>query len=242
MSSTERLESWLPFFLLLVGSVLFTAGGSFHPHVGTAMGVLGSPEFFTNFAQKMVSTPGWIPMHMLILAGPVMWALAAPSVGQRLPQGGKSIWAIAQTLLVISATLWIITFVLDGFIAPVYARKLLAPRPGGIDPMMLMNFGMNQTTLVRLGLVSLVMNGFAITLYSSGLIASSRRLSWRTVIGVAGILIGVWPFIAALSGKFLLSHYLSAFVRTTPSNLSVGLTCAAAASVGAMSTVRTNSE
>ncbi len=45
-----------------------------------------------------------------------------------------------------------------------------------------------------------------------------------------------------LSGKFLLSHYLSAFVRTTPSNLSVGLTCAAAASVGAMSTVRTNSE
>lgn len=214
MTSQERFQSLLPFFLLLLGSVLFIAGGTFHPHVSSAMGVLGSPEFFTHFAQKIVTTPGWIPMHMLILAGPVVWAFATPSVGQRLPPGGKSAWAIAQSMLIISATLWIITFVLDGFIAPVYARALLAPRPAGIDPMLLMSFGMNQTVLVRLGLVSWVLQGLAIILYSTGLLAS-RRLSWRSAVGAAGILVGAWPFIAALNGEFNPGPFISELWKPT---------------------------
>lgn len=215
MTSQERIQSWLPFFLLLLGSVLFIAGGSFHPHVSGAMGTLGSPEFFTHFAQKMVSTPGWVPMHMLILAGPVLWALAAPSIGQRLPQGGSSVWAIAQSLLMISATLWIITFIFDGLIAPVYARRLLAAGTSGDKPMLLQIFGMNQTVLIRLGLFSLVLQGFAIILYSIGLIAASRRLSWRSAIGAVGILVGLWPFIAALNGEFSPGPFISELWKPT---------------------------
>ena len=215
MTSQERIQSWLPVFLLFLGSVLFIAGGTFHPHVSSGMGTLGSPEFFTHFAQKIVGTPGWIPMHMLILAGPVVWALAAPSVGQRLPQGGRGIWAIAQSLLLISATLWIITFVLDGLVAPVYARAVLARGAEGIDPMVLMSFGMNQTLLIRLGLLSLVLQGFAIVLYSTGLLASSRRLSWRSAVGAVGILVGVWPFIAALNGEFNPGPFISELWKPT---------------------------
>lgn len=214
MTAQERFQSWLPLFLLALGSVLFIAGGSFHPHVSSGMGTPGSPEFFTHFAQKIVGTQGWIPMHMLILAGPVVWALAAPSVGQRLPQGGRSIWAIAQTLLMISATLWIVTFVLDGLVAPVCARAVLARGVDGIDPMVLMSFGMNQTLLVRLGLLSLVLQGFAIVLYSTGLLMS-RPVSWRSAVGALGILVGVWPFIAALNGEFNPGPFISELWKPT---------------------------
>lgn len=215
MQSHNGVARWTPLVLLLIGSVVFIAGGTFHPHADDSMGVLGSTEFFLHFAQTIVSTPSWIPMHVLILAGPVCWALAAPSVRALLPERGQSVWATAQTALTMSATLWIVGFVLDGFIAPVYANAVVGPSGSGADPMLLTMFGANQTTLVRIGLMSWILNGLAITLFSIGLLVSSRRPSAGAAVGVVGIIIGVWPFIAALTGEFSPGPFTSHFWKPT---------------------------
>jgi hypothetical protein len=215
MQIESKLESWLPLLLLLAGSVMFVAGGTFHPHVGVNMGVLGSPEFFTHFAQKMVATEGWVPMHMLILAGPVAWALAAPAVRRRLPSGGDSVWAIAQMALGISATLWIITFILDGLIAPVFARALISGQGAFSSPATLMSFASNQSLIIRIGLFSLILNGLAIMLFSIGLIVSRRGFDARLIVGVVGVLIGVWPFVAAITGEFSPGPFTSELWKET---------------------------
>jgi hypothetical protein len=80
--------------------------------------------------------------------------------------------------------------------------------------MLLTGFGMNQTVIVRLGLVSWVLQGFAVILYSTGLLAS-RHLSWRSAVGVAGILIGVWPLVAALNGEFNPGPFISELWKPT---------------------------
>lgn len=215
MRTLNRLTSWLPLILLFAGSVIFIGGGRLHPHVGAAIGTLGSAEYFLHFAQTIVSTANWVPMHLMILAGPVMWALAAPSIRYALPASGSTLWATAQTSLVISAALWAVVFVVDGFVAPVYANAMVGASQSGADPSLLTVFAANQTTVIRLGLISWILNGVAIALFSIGLLVGRGRSYLRAGVGAIGILIGVWPIVAALTGEFIPGPFTSELWKET---------------------------
>src|SRR5688500_11824658 len=91
MRTLNRFSPWLSLILLAAGSLIFIGGGRLHPHVGSAMGPLGSADYFLHFAQTIVTTAGWVPMHMMILIGPVLWALAAPGIRGALPEGGAPV-------------------------------------------------------------------------------------------------------------------------------------------------------
>ena len=70
-----RLSAWISGAFLLTGSVLFAAGGRLHPRAATAFGTVGTPDFYRTFAEHIHTMPNWIPIHVLILMGPVLWAL-----------------------------------------------------------------------------------------------------------------------------------------------------------------------
>jgi hypothetical protein len=209
MRTLSRLTAWLPFILLLAGSVIFIGGGRSHPHVGSAMGPLGGADYFLHFAQTIVSTPGWVPMHVMILVGPLLWALAAPAIRAVLPEDGGPMWNTAQVALIIAATLWAVVFVFDGFVAPVIARALVAASSGPTDPVLLASFGANQTVVIRLGLISWILNGVAIAVFSIGMLLVPGRSYLRIGVGATGLLVGVWPIVAALTGEFIPGPFTS---------------------------------
>lgn len=207
MRTLNRITPWLPFTMLLAGSLLFLNGGRSHPHVGAALGRVGSPEFYLHFAQTIVSTPGWVPMHAMILIGPLLWALATPAIRSTLPEKGSSLWGIAQVALVISATLWAVTFVFDGFVAPVFAETIVAS--GRTDALMLAAFRANQVTVIKTGLISWILNGIAIFLFSIGLLSVRGKSYLRIAVGAIGILVGLWPAFAAMTGEFIPGPFTS---------------------------------
>jgi hypothetical protein len=209
MRTLNRLTPWLPFILVLAGSVLFIGGGRSHPHVGASMGAIGSPQYFLHFAQTIVSTPNWVPMHVMILVGPLLWALAGASIRDAMPARGSSLWGTAQTALTISATLWVVVFLFDGFIAPVFARAIVAASAGSIDPTLLASFGANQTSVIRLGLISWILGGVAITLFSIGLLVGRGQSHLAAPVGLLGIVVGAWPIVAALTGEFIPGPFTS---------------------------------
>jgi hypothetical protein len=213
MRTLNRISPWLPFCLLLAGSIVFLNGGRSHPHTGAGMGPVGSPEYFFHFAQAISSTPGWVPMHVMILIGPVTWALATASIRAALPERGSSLWGTAQVALVISATLWAVTFIFDGLVAPVFARTIVAA--GQVEPLMLASFRANQVTVITTGLISWILNGIAIVLFSIGLFAVQGRSYPRLAVGAIGILIGVWPIVAAITGEFIPGPFTSDLWKET---------------------------
>ena len=199
--------------MLLAGSLLFLNGGRSHPHVGASMGPVGSPEFYFHFAQTIVSTPGWIPMHAMILVGPVIWALATPAIRVAMPDSRSSLLGIAQVALVISATLWAVTFVFDGLVAPVFAETVVAA--GRTDALMLASFRANQVTVIKTGLISWILNGIAIILLSIGLLSVQGKSYLRITVGAIGILIGLWPIVAAMTGEFMPGPFTSDLWKET---------------------------
>ena len=215
MRTLNRLIPWLSFILLAAGSLIFIGGGRLHPHVGNAMGPLGSADYFVHFAQTIVTTAGWVPMHMMILIGPVMWALAAPGVRAALPEGGAPLWATAQAALLIAAALWVVVFVVDGFVAPVFAQALAAGSAVTPDPSLLASFAANQTAVIRLGLISWLLNGAAIVVFATGLLFTQGRSYLRIAVGAAGFLVGAWPIVAAITGEFLPGPFTSEVWKET---------------------------
>ena len=216
MTSEKRVTLWPSALLLLVGSVLFVAGGRHHPVVDQTLGRIGTTDYFLAFVDSIAATPGWVPMHVLILAGPVCWALAIPGVRQALPRQADAVWSAAAAALVLSATLWAAGFVLDGFIAPYYVRAIREAPTAEAGRTLLAVFGANQLTLARLGLVSLVVGGLATAVISCGLVAAAGRVaSWRAFVGAAGILVGIWPLVAGLTGEFSPGPFTSDLWRPT---------------------------
>jgi hypothetical protein len=106
-------------------------------------------------------------MHAMILVGPVIWALATPAIRAALPAHGSSLWGIAQVALVISAYTLGRDLRLRRFVAPVFAETAVAA--GRTDPLMLASFRANQVTVIKTGLISWILNGIAIVLFSIGL-------------------------------------------------------------------------
>ena len=187
--------------LIVIGSLLFVFGGAFHPHINASMGALGSAEFFENFRMKILHHGSWERIHAMILAGPVLWLMGVP-VFWRARNGWSRMAAAAMAL---AATLWSVTFVFDGFVASYIVRSI--PADAGRNLL-----AANQDVVIRLGLISWLAMAFAMIAGGVGGLASNRMRSRTSlVLAWTGIALGLWPFIAWMTGLFLPGPFTSPY-------------------------------
>jgi hypothetical protein len=135
----------------------------------------------------------------MILAGPLLWLLGVGSFWS-----DRSGWTrMANTAMTLAATVWAVTFVFDGFVAPDIVRWM-TPETG------LYQLEVNQDAVIRLGLISWLMLGFAMVAGSVGTLVSSRSRNAK-VLAWIGIPLGAWPFIAWATGTFLPGPFTSRY-------------------------------
>lgn len=216
-----RLDPWLPALLLCAGSAAFLGGGSRHPHVNSmTMPPAGSDEYFRHFAAVILGLPRWEAFHMLILVGPVLWALGASGAVRLLPPRARGIGDVGRGAVLMGAALWALAFVLDGFVAPRLAMAVAAARVGA-DGAAIAAFGTNAFTMARLGLISFTLMGVATLAFGAALMLGARLRSWRGFVGATGLLVGAWPLVAALRGEFDPGPFTSVYWTATA--ISIGL-------------------
>lgn len=206
---TSRLLPLLAAALCVLGSVLFLGGGRLHPAIGGGLDATPG-DFFLAFAEKVRHTDGWQRMHMMILLGPLCWAIGAPALMDVLRPDARPIVSTARAALLLAGGLWAVAFALDGFGAPVYAEALVASAPEA-EAGVLASFAANAVVMSRLGLVSWVVGGLGIVVLGSLLLARPVRTPWRFVVGVTGVLLGAWPLVAALEGEYAAGPFTSSF-------------------------------
>src|SRR3712207_336240 len=105
-SPRPRLDTLLSAALLVAGSLVFLGAGRHHPRVGTALGPIGSEGYYHAFAAEIARMPNWEPIHAMILAGPVLWALGAAGIARMLPDVTAGLGEIGRTALLLGATTW----------------------------------------------------------------------------------------------------------------------------------------
>lgn len=204
--------AWAAAFFLVLGSVVFLAGGRVHPAIGATAGG-GPDDFFRAFAAKVVHTHGWHAMHMLILIGPLCWAVGAPTLVDGIASGARSLTSAARSALGLSAALWAVAFVLDGFGAPVYASAIEAGDGSAATAGAMTSFQANAIMMSRLGLVSWVAGGLGMAMLGGELLSPGVRTRWRVAVGLMGIMIGAWPLLAALQGEYAGGPFTSQYWR-----------------------------
>lgn len=215
-----RIDAWLPALLLIAGSAVFLGGGSRHPHINSTTMPASADEFFRHFATMILSSPDWPLFHMLILVGPVLWALGAAGAVRLLPERARAIGEVGRSALLMGGALWALAFVLDGFVAPRYAEAVAAAGDGA-DAQAISAFGANAFTMARIGLISVTLMGVAALAFGAALLFDARVRSWRAFVGATGLLLGAWSLIAALSGEFYPGPFTS--VHWTRTAISFGL-------------------
>jgi hypothetical protein len=145
----------------------------------------------------------WETIHAMILAGPVLWLLGMGAFWR-----DRTGWTrMAISAMTLAATVWSVTFVFDGFVAPNIVRWM-TPQNG------LYMLAVNQTVVIKCGLVSWVMLGFSIIVGSVGLLASARS-SGAKILAWIGIPLGLWPLVAWGTGLFLPGPFTSQYWNVT---------------------------
>jgi hypothetical protein len=219
---SNRLSAAVSTALLVTGSVLFVVGGGQHPRAGTAFGTPGTPEFFRAFADHIHHQENWIGIHVLILLGPVLWALALPRRQSEHPETPND-WRVnttgtletmASRAMLLGAALWAMTFVLDGFVAPLLANGIASANPAELAGL-LASFRSNQDVVISLGLISWILIGAAMALIGMATAIASRAPRGRAALGVIGVIIGAWPVVAALTGEFVPGPFTSRLWNVT---------------------------
>jgi hypothetical protein len=204
----DRALAWGAALVLALGSLLVLYGGRSHPAISVAAGA-DLPEFIRAFAETVRHTHGWHGMHMLILIGPLCWAVGAPALLDALHPAARGWTSAARSALLLSGALWAVAFVLDGFGAPAYAHALTGE--SAIDAGLLTSFQANALMMSRLGLVSWIAGGLGMVVLGASLLAPAVRTPWRTMVGASGVVIGAWPLLAALEGEYAGGPFTSAF-------------------------------
>jgi hypothetical protein len=208
--STSRLDAWLPALLLFAGTAVFIGAGRHHPKIDSSLGVPGSDEFFRTFAGHVLHTPNWQGMHLMILLGPVLWALASPGVARVLPARASALTDVGRAAMFLGSAMWAIAFVLDGYLGPRYAEALVAAGPGA-DAGAIRAFQMNAFLMSRLGMISIVMLGIGALSFAVALMFETPVRSWRAVVGAIGIAVGALTLIAAMTGEFAPGPFTSPY-------------------------------
>lgn len=210
-----RPDTLLPFGLLMAGSITFVNGGQHHPIINsTTLGPLGTDQFYRAFAHEMIHTAGWQEMHMLILVGPVLWALGAAAASRLFPDRVAVFGEVGRSALLLAAAGWALAFILDGFVGPRYAGIIDAAGPDA-SPAVIAAFALNALTMARLGMISVVLIGASITAYSLALLGVNRPRSWAGAVGIIGIPVGLWPLIAGARGEFSPGPFTSPYWTMT---------------------------
>jgi hypothetical protein len=185
---------------IVIGSLLFVWGGAFHPHISSSMGPLGSAEFFENFRMTIAHHGSWERIHAMILAGPLLWL-----IGVRSFWGDRNGWTrTAFTAMTLAATLWSVAFVFDGFVASYIVRSF--PSDAGRNLL-----AVNQNVVIRLGLISWLAMGFSMIAGGLGILASEDRSRTSLALAWTGIGLGLWAFIAWITGLFLPGPFTSPY-------------------------------
>jgi hypothetical protein len=198
----DRVVSYVPAFLLLAGSLLFLGAGRHHPVVNAStLGPPGTDAFFRAFAEKMVGMQNWESVHLGILLGPVLWAIGLTAIARGAGERLRPLAEAGQASMLLAAGLWALAFVLDGFAGPRLAQAVLAAPPGN-DVAAIHAFSTNLYTMARLGMLSVVLMGGAIVAFSLTHLAITGLRSWRSIVTVTGLGIGIWIASAAAQGEF----------------------------------------
>lgn len=189
--------------LIVIGSLLFVVGGAFHPKINSSLGTLGSPEFFQNFYMHIAHHGSWELIHGMILAGPLLWLLGIGAFWDH-----RSGWSrMATTAMTLAATAWAVSFVFDGFVAP-YIVRTLTPETGWTP------LAINQLVVIRMGLVAWLMLGFAMIAGGVGILVV-RGSTGARVLAWLGIALGLWAFLAWVSGSFRPGPFISRYWNVT---------------------------
>lgn len=197
----KRLDGWIPALLFIAGSGLFIGAGGQHPRINASLGEVGSPQFYRAFAAHMLQMSNWGSVHLGILLGPVLWALAASGTARLLPARTASLGDLARSALMLSAALWSVAFVLDGFAGPKFASAIVAAGVSA-DADAIRAFSVNQLTMARLGMLSIVLVAVSMLAFGGAILVGIPRRSWRTAVGALGVIAGSSPLIAAARGEF----------------------------------------
>jgi len=208
--AAPRARAFGAALVVIVGSVLFLAGGRQHPSINAGLGATAD-EFFRAFADKIQHTHGWHEMHLMILVGPLCWAVAAPALLDVLRPAARPVTSIARSLLLLAGALWAVAFVLDGFAAPIFAEAIANAATPEIASSVLVSFRAEAVTMSRLGLLSWIMSGLAIVILGGSLLARDVRTPWRAVVGLSGIVLGAWPLLATMQGEYAAGPFTSRF-------------------------------
>ena len=197
----SRLDGWIPALLFVAGSALFLGAGRHHPQINASLGEVGSPQFYRAFATHMLGMPNWGSVHLGILLGPVLWALAATGAARLLAPRVVALGQLASSALMLSAALWSVAFVLDGFAGPKLASAIVAAGVSA-DAEAIRAFSVNQLTMARLGMLSMTLVAVSMVAFGGAILVGVSLRSWRTVVGTLGVMAGGWLLIAALLGEF----------------------------------------
>jgi hypothetical protein len=199
----DRIHRKFSGLVIVIGSLLFVYGGAFHPHIDSSMGTLGSAEFFENFRLKIAHHASWERIHAMILAGPLLWL-----IGVRSFWADRNGWArTAASAMTVAATVWSLAFVFDGFVASYIVRSF--PSDAGRNLL-----AVNQNVVIRLGLISWLAMGFSMIAGGVGILASDgveNRSRTSVVLAWTGIALGLWAFIAWITGLFLPGPFTSPY-------------------------------
>jgi hypothetical protein len=198
LKSAERAYYLMSGAFLILGSMVFLWGGSQHPHIRQGAGDL---EYFQGFAHRIVHHPNWEGIHSGILAGPVLWLLGMVALCGLLRRADETRWSgLGLTALTLAAACWSVTFVFDGFVVPNLAKSLLDATDPAQAALALAGMRANQTVVIRLGLVSWIVLGIATAAFSIALAAAPIvRGAVRWPLVALGLILGVWPAVAAVS-------------------------------------------
>jgi hypothetical protein len=209
----SRLDGWIP-------ARLFIGAGGQHPRINASLGEVGSPPFYRAFAAHMLQMSNWGSVHLGILLGPVLWALAASGAARLLPARAAALGDLARSALMLSAALWSVAFVLDGFAGPRLAGAIVAAGVSA-DSEAIRAFSINQLTMARLGMLSIVLVGVSMLAFGSAMLVEVPLRSWRAIVGALGVVAGAWPVGAALRGEFYPGPFTSPWWTITA--LSIGV-------------------
>jgi hypothetical protein len=202
MTNTSAYQKFCG-LLIVIGSCVFVGGGAFHPKINSALGALGSQEFFTNFYMHIQHHTAWETIHGMIMAGPLLWLLGVAAFWR-----DRSGWTrMAMSAITFAATVWSVTFVFDGFVAPNIVRWM-TPENG------LYFLAVNQAAVIKFGLVAWVMLGTSMIAGSVGILASTRSTG-ASILAWTGIPLGVWPLVAWMTGIFVPGPFTSRYWNVT---------------------------
>lgn len=223
---STRVYFVLSALVLIIGSVVMFNGGRQHPSIGPHMGPLGSPEFFRTFAEMMVNHPNWRGSHAQILAGPVLWALGSVGVAAWMRTRGERLWGnLGVVASAMGAVLWVITYLYDGFISPAIAPALLG-FDEALTPAITVQFAAFQEGSIRTALFAWVLIASGTAATAASLLSTLGRSTGvkrglLLVLGASGVVMGVWPFVAWLTGTFMPGPMISPWYIATASGMQI---------------------